>query len=517
MKIAMSSGHGKYIRGAAGSPIPPCVDEVDEARKIVDQVAIDLKAMGVEVVTFHDNTSKDQSTNLNTITTWHNKQTRDLDVSVHLNCYDKSAHGVEVLYITQEALARKVSAAIAEAGPFTDRGPKKRTDLAFLNNTNKPAVLIETFFCDNKSDCDKYHAKFAAICTSIAESLSGQQAQPAPTPPVDERPPVGGIDRPPSEPPPTGGHQTIAAGDKGPEVVDLQQKLGVLKADGDFGGITDTWVQAFQGACGLAKDGVVGPMTWDEVDALDARLQKGEPPLPLRLAEQIYNEAQQSEIADYSWKDRGVAPPGYIAGMALSFAYAMRLSSEQVRLMSRAQGSQDTDALAWYSDQFAALGMDNHTPGINTLRHLFVLMIGLGPRESSGRYFEGRDLSASNVESDTCEAGLFQTSWNIRNGSPHIGPLLTEFWDNPNGFLDVFKEGLNPSKDNLNSYGSGDGIKYQFLSRYCPLFHVMVTGCGLRVLRKHWGPINERKAELQRGADNLLKTVEEMVDDAETA
>jgi hypothetical protein len=378
-------------------------------------------------------------------------------------------------------------------------------------------VLIETFFCDNKSDCDKYHQKFTEICTSIAESLSGQQAQPGPTPPpVEERPPIV-PDRPLEPSPPSGGHDTIAIGDKSPAVVELQTKLGVLNADGDFGPTTDTWVRAFQGACGLAKDGIVGPKSWAEVDALDARVKAGEPPLPKLLSEKIWTMAQTSEIADYAWKDRGVAPPGYIAGMALSFAYAMQQSSAQVTLMSRAQGSPDTDALGWYSDQFAALGMSNHTPGLDTLRHLFVLMIGLGPRESSGKYCEGRDLSATNVESDTCEASVFQTSWNIRSFNANIAPLLPEFWQNPQGFLKEFKEGISATKNNLDSYGSGDGIKYEWLSRYCPLFHVMVTGCGLRVGRKHWGPINERKAELKREADNLLKEVEKLVEDTEVA
>ena len=41
--------------------------------------------------------------------------------------------------------------------------------------------------------------------------------------------------------------------------------------------------------------------------------------------------------------------------------------------------------------------MRNDVSGTDTLRHLFVLMIGLGMRESSGRYCEGRDQSASNT------------------------------------------------------------------------------------------------------------------------
>jgi hypothetical protein len=107
---------------------------------------------------------------------------------------------------------------------------------------------------------------------------------------------------------------------------------------------------------------------------------------------------------------------------------------------------------------------------------------------------------------------LTQTSWNIRNANSTIGPLLNQFWKNPNGFLSEFKIGLSPSANNLNSYGSGDGIKYQFLSRFCPLFHIMVTGVGLRTLKDHWGPIKRKEVTLKKEMDDLLKSVQELVE-----
>jgi N-acetylmuramoyl-L-alanine amidase len=188
MKIVMSSGHGKYIRGASGSPVPPELDEVDEARKVVEAVADYWRDSGVEVITFHDDTSHDQSTNLSTIVNAHNRETRDLDVSVHFNAYDGSAHGVEVLYLTQSSLASKVSSAIAAAGSFTNRGAKYRGDLYFLNNTEEPAILLEVCFCDNGGDSNNYRSKFEAICEAIAESISGVQVPSEP--PVEELPPV---------------------------------------------------------------------------------------------------------------------------------------------------------------------------------------------------------------------------------------------------------------------------------------------------------------------------------------
>jgi len=186
MRIAISSGHGLHIRGARGNPVPPQLDEVDEARRVVDRVWELLADVGC--VKFHDDVSTTQSQNLDRIVNWHNQQDRTLDVSVHFNCYDHSAQGTEVLYVTQEGLARDVSEALALAGGFTDRGPKYRSDLAFLNGTEEPAILIETCFCDHTGDSEKYRQNFENICHAIAETISGSD--------VGWRPPTEPVEPP---------------------------------------------------------------------------------------------------------------------------------------------------------------------------------------------------------------------------------------------------------------------------------------------------------------------------------
>jgi N-acetylmuramoyl-L-alanine amidase len=167
---------------------------VDEARRVVDKAAEYLTQMEVPVVTFHDDVSTTQSENLNRIVNWHNAQTRDLDISVHFNAYQttSSPMGTECLYVTQEDLADKVAAALAAAGHFIDRGPKYRGDLAFLNGTDEPAILVETCFVDSRADADLYEAHFDAICRALAETVSGRTLSPPVEPPVEPptRPPV---------------------------------------------------------------------------------------------------------------------------------------------------------------------------------------------------------------------------------------------------------------------------------------------------------------------------------------
>lgn len=167
-KIAISAGHGKLVRGAAG-----VLDEVDEARRMLPRVAENLRALGVEVATFQDDTSKTQRENLRTIVGWHNKQDRGIDVSIHFNAFEQidKPMGTECWYKTQQALAASVSLAMANAGTFINRGAKKTDGLYFLNNTDKPAILIEVCFVDSETDAKLYGKNFDKICSFIANSL----------------------------------------------------------------------------------------------------------------------------------------------------------------------------------------------------------------------------------------------------------------------------------------------------------------------------------------------------------
>jgi N-acetylmuramoyl-L-alanine amidase len=170
MKVAISSGHGAKIRGASG-----ILDEVNEARRVVPAVCGFLRAFGVECAEFHDDTSTSQSQNLSAITSWHNSLgPHDYDMSCHFNAFEPTNEpmGVEVLWKTQEDLAGIISAAIADAGKFKNRGAKYRGDLAFLNNTQAKSVLWELCFVDSEADAALYEQYFPRICFAIARAIA---------------------------------------------------------------------------------------------------------------------------------------------------------------------------------------------------------------------------------------------------------------------------------------------------------------------------------------------------------
>lgn len=85
----------------------------------------------------------------------------------------------------------------------------------------------------------------------------------------------------------------LKTGSTGQPVRDLQQGLKDLgydpgQIDGSFGPQTEAAVKAFQGDRGITVDGVVGPITWlnlDEADPAEPVLRSGSHGLPVRRAQ----------------------------------------------------------------------------------------------------------------------------------------------------------------------------------------------------------------------------------------
>lgn len=228
--------------------------------------------------------------------------------------------------------------------------------------------------------------------------------------------------------------------------------------------------------------------------------------------EKIFAIVKASKCATYRWKDRGIAPIGYMKGMAL--VYAKNFCKPLKTIHSGKYG-----ALNWYGKE-------------RTLRNLFTLQIGLGLRESSGKFCCGIDHSSSrwkayasgtSIDAKSAlgvEAGTFQTSYNAAasveiNGNKAAaaemrGLLGVYTKDSSECFLDVFKEGVKCSEANLANYGSGVGLEYQKLSKSCPTFHVEFTALTLQNSYKHYGPIITKAAEFRPECEQMLADVEKV-------
>lgn len=169
-QINISSGHSINCQGASD-----ILNEVTEARRVVDRIYEMCKAIGIEVYKYHD-TSSSSNQNLANIANWHNKFKDGIDVSIHFNCYQHTSNsmGTEVCYYSQSELADKVSSAISKASGLKNRGGKERKGLYVLRHTNKPMILIEVCFLDSSYDVQKYQENFDNICSAIIEALTGK-------------------------------------------------------------------------------------------------------------------------------------------------------------------------------------------------------------------------------------------------------------------------------------------------------------------------------------------------------
>lgn len=228
--------------------------------------------------------------------------------------------------------------------------------------------------------------------------------------------------------------------------------------------------------------------------------------------------AVPSKCSNYSWKNRGLAPKGYIKGMALAYAKTLcEKDFNYTKIIGKAKTGKDAyDALSWYNSNFNALGMKNDKEGLNTIRHSFALLIGLGMRESSGKYCTGRDASATNIRSQSAEAGLFQTSYDSRGTDPELPLMYSRFKkDGKSCFLEVFKEGASCKSSDLKNWGTGEGVVYQKLNKECPVFAAQYAAIMLRTLggtKGHYGPLRTKAAEIKLECNDMLLSVQKVLE-----
>jgi peptidoglycan hydrolase-like protein with peptidoglycan-binding domain len=521
VKVAISAGHSAKVRGAHD-----VLDEFDENVRVVNRVTEYLRSAGVPVVSFIDLESTTQDENLKRTADWHNQQDRTVDIQIHFNMSDGGTTdnpiGTECWYQTQQNLAEEIASSIAMASGLKDRGAKYSNGLYFLSHTAKPACLAEIAFVNSTKDSSLYTEHFEEICRSLAEAISDEEIESIKPPPVSELPPVE-----PSRPQdvPLEDRPTLRRGDDGEDVLDLQRMIPRFSGafDGDFGPVTEENVLRYQRSRGLVPDGIVGPQTWTALYDHQPPVKPTLPPGSLTPAQQarIMQIAEESDIASYNWKDRGIAPDGWTMGMALAFAQTwkkLHANHPAAVKMAKARTDSDKDALNVYRNEFNQLGLANETSGENTLRHLYSLMIGHGVRESSGQHCCGRDQSASNTSSDTAEAGAFQTSYNAHSASdPEFDNLMDEYTAGLSpGYLDAFSIGVSCSSSDWDNYGSGRGEEFQALCKNTPAFSAETAALTLRMLCNHYGPIVRKEVELKSAANDMLLDVQNYMQETES-
>lgn len=232
---------------------------------------------------------------------------------------------------------------------------------------------------------------------------------------------------------------------------------------------------------------------------------------------QIEDLAVASTCASRSWNDRGRMPKAFLRGVTLTFARAVcQPTRTDIAVVAQANtGSDDHDVLSWYDSNFQGAGMTNDAPGMDTLRHVYTMLLSLGMQESSGEHCCGRDTSATNTSADSAEAGAWQTSYDSHTLNPELPKLFAKYQASSAGcYLDVFRQDVTCSASNWENWGDGDGEQFQALEKDCPAFAAEYAAVMLRVAggrKGHYGPLRTKAAELAPECDEMLAKVQALV------
>jgi hypothetical protein len=255
--------------------------------------------------------------------------------------------------------------------------------------------------------------------------------------------------------------------------------------------------------------------------------------------EQIIKLAMGSKCQAYKWKDRGNTVEGYLPGMMLVYAdMLLNPDREDVKIMSAARQLPEsawdkTDVLSWYNSNFKALGLNNDTTGRDTLRNTFTILVGLGPRESNGKYCAGRDASMDFTHEDSAEAGTMQGSHGSFRVARAFLNARREFYKaNPQlCYKDVFGKNLKHWSSSKKRYlneaeycatqaklwgkEGTPGWTWQEQVKSCPAMGIEHGGILLRKTggsKGEFGPNRNKATEINMDCRALLIEVEKIVD-----
>ena len=273
------------------------------------------------------------------------------------------------------------------------------------------------------------------------------------------------------------------------------------------------------------------PRPWtpsNEVEKIE--VPKNSPVVVDALAgnQMLDNIATKGGCAGMVYGNQGKAPPGYLKGLVRTYVKLVCEKDQDViaksvyEIATASIGSSEKDALAHY-------GLVPKSP-TDRLNSTFAMMIGSNARESSWRPCCGRDILAK--ESDvkeclngvyngvkytgsgsTCEAGLAQTSYNsIANTGP-LRDLFDSYLEYPRGCFETIYYGKTTcSEANWKNHGSDPkAVAFQRLSKTCPGFTVESGLIMFRTNRKHYGPINQKKAEVYSQCVSMFEEVRQAI------
>lgn len=234
------------------------------------------------------------------------------------------------------------------------------------------------------------------------------------------------------------------------------------------------------------------------------------PPKAVASIDDLKAIGGKNSCLSYKWNERGQMPRAFAQGMTIAYARAIcNQDRSDVKIVSvPPSGDKRNDVLVQYGFKTAA--------GLESLRKTYQLLFGLGMWESSGKHCCGKDASQNFNDADSAEAGAFQASYGARSHSPELQKLYIKYLtDKTKCYLDVFSDQVSCTSKDAKSWGSGEGTKFQELSKQCPMFSVEYAAVLSRVYGGSLGEFStyrDKDAEVRPECEDLLKQIEKFVE-----
>lgn len=176
--VTVHGGHNPQGKIACGAS--DYIDESKEDRIITKKVVALLKKNGIKAYNCTVNNGTSQTDVLRKICAKCNSKVRDIDISIHFNAAnhqklpDGKTLGTEVWVRSAEGvrgdLAKRICNQISKIG-FSNRGVKTTNNLWVLNQTNRPALLIEVCFVTDPDDAALYLKHKDDIAKGIVQAI----------------------------------------------------------------------------------------------------------------------------------------------------------------------------------------------------------------------------------------------------------------------------------------------------------------------------------------------------------
>lgn len=172
MKIGLRAGHSDNCEGAVG-----IVNEHEQMKRYYAAVKSVFEQYGHTVINCNSNAGTENG-ELSEGANIANSNNVDFFASLHMNCFNGSAHGCEVLVSGESSgaypIAQRLTNNFADLG-FNNRGVKSVHDYE-MNHISCGNLISEICFCDSQEDIDIYNKysweQLAHIfCNAVDENI----------------------------------------------------------------------------------------------------------------------------------------------------------------------------------------------------------------------------------------------------------------------------------------------------------------------------------------------------------